>query len=57
MLLEGLLMLAFGFLLEKKTGPVRRKKIPYIIKNNILQNSEKYYLSFQKPYKKHQKKK
>ncbi len=45
MLFQGILMLLLGLGLEKKNGPVRRKKIPYIIKNKILENSEQYYLN------------
>jgi hypothetical protein len=45
MLFEGLLMLLFGFLLEKKSGPVRRRKIPYIIREGIISNPEYYRLN------------
>jgi hypothetical protein len=38
-------MLLIGYGLEKKSGPVRRRKIPYILRNGIIANPESYRLN------------
>ncbi len=45
MLLQALGFLLLGYGVEKKNGRVGRRKIPYILREGILENSEKYRLN------------